>query len=53
MWLQRWRTERLPEGYAIGDAIKQLPENLQRYLISEVPRQHTTQGVHAPGTSQR
>ena len=34
------------EGYAIGDAIKQLPENLQQYLISEVPdriirREHT------------
>ena len=25
------------EGYAIGDAIKQLPENLQQYLISELP----------------
>ena len=25
------------EGYAIGDAIKQLPENLQQYLISEIP----------------
>lgn len=25
------------EGYAIGDTIKQLPENLQQYLISEVP----------------
>ena len=25
------------EGYAIGNAIKQLPENLQQYLISEVP----------------
>lgn len=25
------------EGYAIGDAIRQLPENLQQYLISEVP----------------
>src|SRR5574343_448941 len=25
------------EGYAIGDAIKQLPDNLQQYLISEVP----------------
>lgn len=25
------------EGYMIGDAIKQLPENLQQYLISEVP----------------
>lgn len=34
------------EGYAIGDAIKALPENLQQYLISEVPdkiirREHT------------
>lgn len=25
------------EGYAIGDAIRKLPENLQQYLISEVP----------------
>lgn len=25
------------EGYTIGDAIKQLPKNLQQYLISEVP----------------
>lgn len=25
------------EGYSIGDAIKQLPENLQQFLISEVP----------------
>lgn len=25
------------EGYVIGDAIKQLPENLQQYLLSEVP----------------
>lgn len=25
------------EGYAIGEAIHQLPENLQQYLISEVP----------------
>lgn len=25
------------EGYAIGEAIKQLPENLQQFLISEVP----------------
>lgn len=25
------------EGYAIGDAIKQLPDNLQQFLISEVP----------------
>lgn len=34
------------EGYAIGDAIHALPENLQQYLISEVPdriirREHT------------
>ena len=34
------------EGYAIGGAIKALPENLQQYLISEVPdkiirREHT------------
>lgn len=25
------------EGYTIGEAIYQLPENLQQYLISEVP----------------
>lgn len=25
------------EGYAIGEAIYQLPENLQQYLISEIP----------------
>lgn len=34
------------EGYAIGEAICALPENLQQYLISEVPdriirREHT------------
>jgi hypothetical protein len=34
------------EGYTIGEAIKALPENLQQYLISEVPdkiirREHT------------
>lgn len=34
------------EGYAIGEAIKALPGNLQQYLISEVPdkiirREHT------------
>lgn len=34
------------EGYAIGEAIQALPENLQQYLISEVPdkiirREHT------------
>lgn len=34
------------EGYAIGEAIYALPENLQQYLISEVPdriirREHT------------
>lgn len=25
------------EGYTIGEAIRKLPENLQQYLISEVP----------------
>ena len=39
------------EGYAIGDAIKQLPENLQQYLISEVPdaiirREYNRRGLH-------
>lgn len=39
------------EGYAIGDAIKQLPENLQQYLISEVPdsilrREYSRRGLH-------
>lgn len=39
------------EGYAIGDAIKQLPENLQQYLISEVPdtilrREYTRRDLH-------
>lgn len=34
------------EGYSVGEAIKTLPENLQQYLISEVPdkiirREHT------------
>lgn len=34
------------EGYTIGEAIRALPENLQQYLISEVPdriirREHT------------
>lgn len=34
------------EGYSMGEAIKALPENLQQYLISEVPdkiirREHT------------
>lgn len=34
------------EGYSTGEAIKALPENLQQYLISEVPdkiirREHT------------
>lgn len=34
------------EGYAIGDAIRALPENLQQFIISEVPdkiirREHT------------
>lgn len=39
------------EGYAIGDAIKQLPENLQQYLISEVPdvilrREYSRRDLH-------
>lgn len=39
------------EGYAIGDAINQLPENLQQYLISEVPdvilrREYSRRGLH-------
>ena len=34
------------EGYTVGEAIRALPENLQQYLISEVPdkiirREHT------------
>lgn len=39
------------EGYAIGEAIHALPENLQQYLISEVPdriirREHTRRGLN-------
>lgn len=39
------------EGYAIGDAIKQLPENLQQFLISEVPdvilrREYSRRDLH-------
>ena len=39
------------ESYAIGDAIKQLPENLQQYLISEVPdtilrREYSRRDLH-------
>lgn len=42
------------EGYAIGDAIKQLPENLQQYLISEVPdsilrREYSRRELHKGG----
>ena len=42
------------EGYAIGDAIKQLPENLQQYLISEVPdvilrREYSRRDLHKGG----
>lgn len=39
------------EGYAIGEAIYALPENLQQYLISEVPdriirREYTRRELH-------
>lgn len=39
------------EGYAIGEAIHALPENLQQYLISEVPdvilrREYTRRELH-------
>lgn len=39
------------EGYAIGEAIYQLPENLQQYLISEVPdvilrREYSRRDLH-------
>lgn len=39
------------EGYAIGEAIHALPENLQQYLISEVPdriirREHTRRDLN-------
>ena len=39
------------EGYTIGEAIYQLPENLQQYLISEVPdtilrREYSRRGLH-------
>ena len=39
------------EGYAIGDAIKALPDNLQQYLLSEVPdrilrKEHTRRGLN-------
>lgn len=39
------------EGYAIGDAIKQLPDNLQQFLISEVPdailrREYSRRDLH-------
>ena len=42
------------EGYAIGDAIRQLPENLQQYLISEVPdvilrREYSRRELHKGG----
>lgn len=43
------------EGYAIGDAIKQLPENLQQFLISEVPdsilrREYSRRELHRGDT---
>ncbi|WAX05889.1 hypothetical protein BC679P3_00034 [Bacteroides phage BC679P3] len=39
------------EGYAIGDAIKALPDNLQQFLLSEVPdriirKEHTRRGLN-------
>lgn len=39
------------EGYAIGDAIGALPDNLQQYLLSEVPdriirKEHTRRGLN-------
>lgn len=39
------------EGYTIGEAIHQLPENLQQYLISEVPdnilrREYSRRDLH-------
>lgn len=39
------------EGYTIGDAIKALPDNLQQYLLSEVPdrilrKEHTRRGLN-------
>ena len=42
------------EGYAIGDAVRRLPENLQQYLISEVPdailrREYSRRELHKGG----
>lgn len=39
------------EGYAIGDAIKALPDNLQQFLLSEVPdrilrKEYTRRGLN-------
>lgn len=39
------------EGYTIGDAIKALPDNLQQYVLSEVPdrilrKEHTRRGLN-------
>ena len=44
------------EGYAIGDAIKALPDNLQQYLLSEVPdrilrKEHTRRGLNDLGAT--
>lgn len=44
------------EGYAIGDAIKALPDNLQQYLLSEVPdrilrKEHTRRGLNILDTA--
>ena len=39
------------EGYTIGDAIRALPDNLQQFLLSEVPdriirKEHTRRGLN-------
>lgn len=39
------------EGYTVGDAIKALPDNLQQFLLSEVPdriirKEHTRRGLN-------
>lgn len=46
------------EGYTIGDAIKALPDNLQQYLLSEVPdriirKEHTRRGLNDLTTTPR
>lgn len=44
------------EGYTIGDAIKALPDNLQQFLLSEVPdriirKEHTRRGLNDLGAT--